>query len=138
MENGPPKKKYAREDNFKNHFGPRFGREKPAIPGPGRPPLPKTEKERRAYLRAKIQEATPRAIDVLTESLNAEVERDRIRAAEILVTHSLPRQEEVELDATLNPFSRIEPTQLPELLKHIDVEVVSRPEDDHRSDRTGT
>jgi hypothetical protein len=91
----------------KTSNGKRFGYEQPAIAGPGRPRLPEGEKERRKYLRNIIQQATPKAIQVLVESLEAKQTKDRIRAAEILTNHSLPKQEEVELDGRISPLSSV-------------------------------
>lgn len=80
-------------------MGPKFGIDKPAIPGPGRPPLPESVKERRALLRKRIEEISPDAIQVVGDIINdprAE-NKDKLRAAEIALAHSLPKQEEVEM-----------------------------------------
>lgn len=131
-ENGQTKRKNDPIDNFGNKFGPRFGIEKPAIAGPGRPRLPDTVKERRAFLRKQLEEVSVKAIQVVNEIMNDPNadDRDRLRASEISLTHSLPRQEEVDLNESTNPFARIEPTQLPELLRHIEIEIAGSPTDD--------
>ncbi len=111
----------------------RFGKELPVTPGPGRPPLPEGEKERRKILRDMIQQATPQAIQVLKESLLAHLTKDRIRAAEVLVNHSLPKQEEVETSGNTNHFLALEPKQLPELIRAVDRELVARKRADEAS-----
>jgi hypothetical protein len=125
-ENANTEKKNPRGWGLTKHRGPRFGIDKPAVAGPGRPPLPEGEKERRKYLRNMIQEATPRAIEVLKESLQCEQDKDRIRAAEVIVSHSIPKQEEVETSGSTNHFINVEPKQLPGLLESIDREIVAR------------
>lgn len=54
---------------------------------------------------------------------NAE-DKDKLRAAEIALSHTVPKLEEVsESD---NPFSNIHPAQLPGLLQHLDRELATR------------
>lgn len=102
-----------RKNGEGNPRGPRFGREKPAIPGPGRPRLPESVKERRAFLRKQLEEVSVKAIEVVSQILNDPntEDRDLLRASEISLTHALPRQEEVTLDDE-RPLREIDPQQL--------------------------
>lgn len=94
-------------------YGKRFGIEKPAIAGPGRPRLPDSVKDRRAFLRKKLEEISVDATELIQEIIDDTESdtRDRIRAAEIALSHALPRQEEVTLDDE-RPLREIDANQL--------------------------
>lgn len=72
-------------------IGKRFGKEKPAIAGPGRPKLPQAVKDARAILK----EASMFAADRLKEIVHSDDERNATRAAEIILSHVVPKLEEV-------------------------------------------
>jgi len=95
-----------------------FGIHKPAIPGPGRPRLPQSVKERRALLRQKIEEIAPDAIRVVQEVLNdpkAE-DRDRLRASEIALSHTVPKLEEGVMHVDNAPLEKVPDDAIAEIL----------------------
>lgn len=122
--NGSNVKKNGNRDtsNYKH----RFGIDKPAIPGPGRPRLPDSVKERRAFLRKKLEEISADATILLNEIVNdSKAEpRDRIRAAEISLSHALPKQEEVEM----NDNRPVLADWSPDILKQLAAESKGTPE----------
>ena len=96
---------------------PRFGIEKPAKAGPGRPRLPDSVKERRKFLQRSVEEIAPAAIRVVNEILTAAKtsDKDRLRAAEIAMTYSVPKLEEVTVDEQ-RPLTDISDEQLKSVL----------------------
>lgn len=87
---------------------------------PGRPRLPDGVKARRAFLRGRVEEISPDAIDLVSDIMNdprAE-NKDKLRAAEIALNHALPRQEEMTIEDE-RPLARIPPEQLESKLADI-------------------
>lgn len=73
-------------------IGPRFGREKPAIPGPGRPPIPDAIKEARRILKEAAPEMTARIFE-LSKHSDPDI---AIKAIKVGLDKVLPNLEEVE------------------------------------------
>jgi hypothetical protein len=98
-------------------IGQRFGYEKPAIPGPGRPRLTEKEKDARIILK----EASIFAAERLQEITHSDDERNASRAAEIILSHTVPKLEEVNMHDT-RPLAGVPENVVTELLD----EAVSR------------
>lgn len=75
---------------------PRFGIEKPAIAGPGRPPLSPEVKLERKQLREMLEKIAPHAIETLAKAMKSSNPKNAIRAAEIALSHTVPKLGEVE------------------------------------------
>lgn len=83
-------------------------------------------KAERKQLRELLHAVAPKAIETVSRSLDSANEKNRLRAGEIILAHSVPKLEEVTNDGS-NPFIRIDPAQLPELIEALDRELAKRP-----------
>lgn len=89
----------------------KFGHDKPAIPGPGRPRLTEKEKDARAILK----EASIFAAARLQEITHSDDERNASRAAEIILSHTVPKLEEVNMHDT-RPLAQLPEGALGEII----------------------
>lgn len=87
--------------------GPLFGIDRPVPLSPGRPRLPESVKTERKALKEMLHAIAPAAIRTLDMSLGSDDEKNRLRASEIILSHTVPKLEEVEThdDRPLQQFS---------------------------------
>jgi hypothetical protein len=96
----------------------RFGIEKPAIPGPGRPPIPFDIKQERKAIQEAIVKATPEAIARLKKALGSDDERNAIRASEVLLSHSVPKLDEGVITLEHTPLANLPDNSVTEILSN--------------------
>ena len=91
---------------------------------PGRPPLSTDVKAERRLMRQGLNDATPEAIQLLRHALGSKDERNAIRSAEIILSHTMPKLEEVNIHDNRPQLA----DWSPDILKQLAGEAAGAPE----------
>lgn len=92
----------------------RFGYEQP--PAKGRPPLSPEVKIERKRLREMLESIAPDAVQVLQNSMRSKDEKNRIRASEIALSHTVPKLSEGVIDLATTPLTPLPDEAVTEIL----------------------